>query len=91
MNDGLTMLCSVEGQQNAGETGSLLMLSRKSKVAPFENPQFISVKGLAPLTGRAARYAESTGELVFARSVREREFNLWMVKHLDLRFVAATE
>jgi len=91
MNDGLAMLCSVEGQQNAGETGNLLMLSRKSEVAPFENPQFITVQGLAPLTGRAARYVESTGELVFARSVREREFKLWMVKHLDLEFVAATK
>lgn len=38
MNDGLTMLCSAEGLKDAGETGSLLMLSRKSKVAPFENP-----------------------------------------------------
>jgi hypothetical protein len=88
MNDGLTMLCSVEGRKDAGKTGNLLMLSRKSKTTPFENPKFISAEGLDPLTGRAARYVESTRELVFARSVVKREFNLWIVKHLELEVFA---
>lgn len=91
MNDGLNMLCSAEGLKGAGDTGSLLMLSRKSKIAPFENPQFIAAEGLAPLTGRAARYVPATGEIVFARSVRQKEFSLWMVKNLDLDMASAAK
>lgn len=88
LNDGLTMLCTVEPIQPSGKSGNLVVLSRKSTTAPFENPHVISGNDLAPIIGRSPRYVISTGELVFARFNGPNAFSLMMVRNLDLEDIS---